>query len=88
MVCGMDAAQETANRGIRATSQIRLRGDVFIARAKELGADNDVARARLCGMDRGNLRRIRLGQTPSLELAMHMATQLDLTVEQLFEQVA
>lgn len=86
-VCGMSAAQETTNRGIRVTARIRLRTDVFDSKTKELGAENNSARARLCGMDRVNLLRIRNGQTPSLELAMHMASRLGVAVEDLFEQV-
>lgn len=84
----MSAAQEAANRGLRATSQIRLRTDVFDTRAAELGAETRGDQARLCDMDRTNLIRIRGGQTPSLELAMHMAARLDLTVEELFEVAA
>jgi len=83
----MSAALQEPNRGVRVASRIRLRVDVFEARAAELDATNDVARARLCDMDRTNLLRIRNGQTPSLELAMHMAGKLGLTVEELFEQV-
>lgn len=87
MVCGMAASQEAPNRGIRATSKIRLRADVFDTRTETLGATTDVDRARLCAMDRTNLYRIRNGQTPSLELAMQMAEKLGMTVEDLFEQV-
>ena len=88
MVCDMSAAQEDTNRGIRVASRIRLRTNVFDDRTGALGATNDTARARLCGMDRTNLLRIRNGQTPSLELAMHMAGRLGVSVEDLFEQVA
>ena len=84
----MSAAQTSPERGIRATARIKLREDVFDARAKELGATTDVDRARLCDMDRTNLHRIRKGQAPSLELAMHMAARLQLSVEDLFEQVS
>lgn len=84
----MSAAPTPQDRGLRATSRIKLRADVFDARTAELGATTDVDRARLCDMDRTNLYRIRSGQTPSLELAMHMAARLDLAVEDLFEQVS
>lgn len=82
----MSAAQVETNRGIRVASRIRLRTEVFDNRTEALGATNDSARARLCGMDRTNLLRIRNGQTPSLELAMHMADRLGVKVEELFEQ--
>lgn len=84
----MDAAPHAARRGIRATARIQLREDVFDRLTAERGAATDVDRARLCDMDRGNLIRIRKGQSPSLELAMHMAGQLGVSVEDLFEQVA
>lgn len=84
----MSAAPSEINRGIRVASRIRLRTDVFDNLTEDRGATTDTARARLCGMDRTNLLRIRNGQTPSLELAMHMAGCLGVTVEDLFEQVA
>lgn len=84
----MSAAHDDTDRGIRVASRIRLRTEIFDNRTEALGATNDTARARLCGMDRTNLLRIRKGQTPSLELAMHMADRLGVTVEDLFEQVA
>lgn len=84
----MSAAPEEANRGIRVASRIRLRTDVFDEVTGKLGAENKSAQARLCGMDRTNLLRIRNGQTPSLELALHMASRLGVRVEDLFEQVA
>lgn len=58
---------------------------MFDAQTRKLQATTDVDRARLCGMSRENLSRIRNGQTPSLELAMNMANSLGLTVEELFE---
>ncbi|MFI6161702.1 hypothetical protein ACIA59_17365 [Micromonospora haikouensis] len=82
----MSAAPSEINRGIRVASRIRLRTDVFDTLTGDRGATTDAARARLCGMDRVNLLRIRKGQTPSLELAMHMATRLGVKVEDLFEQ--
>lgn len=84
----MSAAPNEANRGIRVASLIRLRTETFDALTCERGATTDAARARLCGMDRTNLVRIRNGQTPSLELAMHMASRLGVKVEDLFEQDA
>lgn len=88
MVCCMNAPQATPNRGIRATDRIRLRADIFDARTLQLNATTEVDRAQLCGVDRTTLYRIRHGKTtPSLELAMDMASRLGVTVEQLFEQV-
>jgi len=84
----MSATPTETNRGIRVASRIRLRTDVFDTLTEQRGATTDTARAQLCGMDRTNLLRIRHGQTPSLELAMHMAGQLGVRVEDLFEQVS
>ncbi|EEP73541.1 hypothetical protein MCAG_03868 [Micromonospora sp. ATCC 39149] len=84
----MSAAPPEINRGIRVASRIRLRTDVFDRLAAERGATTNAARARLCGMDRVNLLRIRKGQTPSLELALHMADRLGTKVEDLFEAAA
>lgn len=84
----MTAAHTTPNRGIRATDRIRLRADVFDAQTQKLGASTETERAQLCGVDRTTLYRIRATKTtPSLELAMDMASRLGVTVEQLFEQV-
>lgn len=87
MVCDMNVTPAEPNRGIRAASRIRLRADIFDARCVELGATSASARAELCDMTLRNLLRIHNGQTPSLELAMHMADKIGLTVEQLFEQI-
>lgn len=85
----MSAASTSRGRGLRATSSIRLRTDVFDAACAELEANTDVDRSRLCGMSRYNLSRIRNGHiAPSLELAMNMADRLGMKVEELFEQVA
>lgn len=86
--CGMTATAETPKRGLRATSAIRLREDLFDARCGELGAKTEEDKAELCGTERTNLYRIRNGQSPSLELAMSMAGRLGVAVEDLFEQVA
>ncbi len=54
-----------------------------------LGAESDVARARLLGIDRVTIWRMRQRRfTPRLELAMRMAAQLGTTVDDLFERVA
>lgn len=51
------------------------------------GAETRSQQARLCDTDRTNLIRIRGGKTtPSLELAMHIASQLGMKVEELFER--
>lgn len=88
IVCGMTAAQETPNRGIRATDRIRLRGNVLDERAIRFGAKTEIELAQHLGIDRTTLYRIRNGKTtPSLELAMDLAGRLGVTVEELFEQV-
>lgn len=84
-VCDMSATPVEPNRGVRVASRIRLRVDAFEARCEELGATNDTSRAELCDMSRNNLFRMRNGQAPSLELAMHMAEKVGLKVEDLFE---
>lgn len=89
MVCCMTATHSTTRSGIRATARVRLRVDVFDAAMAHRGAEKRGQQARLCAMDRTNLIRIRSGKTsPSLELAMHMAAQLGMRVEDLFERAA
>jgi plasmid maintenance system antidote protein VapI len=71
-----------------ARSPIALRIDVFDRLMAGLGADNDVARARVLGIDRATISRMRTRRfAPRLELAMRMATVLGTTVDELFELV-
>jgi DNA-binding XRE family transcriptional regulator len=84
----MVAAEDEQERGSSAT-QIALRGDVFNELTAKHGATNDVARARLFGIDRATILRMRKREfAPRLELAMRMAERLETTVEELFERVA
>lgn len=87
MVCCMTATPTPTRSGIRATARVRLRNDVFDAAMTQRGAETRSQQARLCDTDRTNLIRIRGGKTtPSLELAMHIASQLGMKVEELFER--
>jgi len=68
-------------------TNLRLRVDVYDALAKAKGYDSVEALARLHGIHRSALFRIRAGtRGPRLETAMRMATDLDTTVENLFER--
>ena len=83
----MTATSIPTRSGIRATARVRLRNDIFDAAMQQRGAKTRGEQARLCDTDRTNLIRIRGGKTsPSLELAMHIAARLDMTVEDLFER--
>lgn len=86
----MVAADDSAERDSSATpATIALRTDVFLALTAKVGAHNDVARARLFGVDRATIRRMKTHQfAPRLELAMRMAECLGTTVDELFERVA
>lgn len=85
----MNVAPDTQSRNARvALKPIRLRVDVFDTAAAIKGAENNTTRARLIGTTRENFLRIRNGQTPSLELALHMAETLGVKVEDLFEAEA
>ncbi|MEU5549236.1 helix-turn-helix transcriptional regulator [Micromonospora sp. NPDC047793] len=82
----MNAAQ---TRGDSATqSPIRLRTDVFDTLAGRL-ADTEQGRADALDLDRATLWRIRTGRvTPTLDVAMRMASLLGTTVDELFEVTA
>lgn len=64
-----------------------MRTDIFDALAAERWGDvSETELARLIGVDRTTLYRIREGKvTPTLETAMRMAEALRTTVEDLFE---
>lgn len=71
----------------KADVELRLRLEVYDALAKSKGVDTVVGQARLHGVHRGHMFRIRSGeQLPSLPLAMRMAVDLGTTVEALFER--
>lgn len=85
----MQAAPNPPQRGTSAATPIRLRVEVFDHRTKELGAETEAEKADLLDTDRKTLWRYRERKiTPKLDLAMRWAKQLDLTVEELWEQVA
>lgn len=82
----MNAADEP-ERGTSAAPVIAaLRADVFDMLTTKLGATTDVERARLIGVDRNTIGRMRARRfAPRLALAMRMAEQLGTTVDDLFE---
>lgn len=68
-------------------ADIRLRLEVYDALALQKGKKTVVAQAAMHGVNRSTLFRIRNGErSPSLELAIRMATDLGTTVEALFER--
>lgn len=86
-MCGMTAAQPSGECGT--TAALRLRGEVFDEACSRLGAETGIARAALVDVDRGTVRRWKLGDaTPQLDVAMRVARQLDLRVEDLWEEVS
>lgn len=81
----MVATDTDDRRGKDAT--VVLRTDVFDDLTSKLGATSDIARARLIGVDRTTIHRMRYRlHTPSMDVAMRMAERLDVTVEDLFER--
>lgn len=69
-----------------AATPVRLRADMFDQLTAGHDATTDPARARLIGVDRATLWRMRKGQlVPSVSLAMHIARVLGVRVEDLFE---
>lgn len=88
MVCGMDAAPTTEDRGTPASITVRFDNDRFDARTAELGADTEPAKADLCGVNRSTLYRYRTGQTvPSLPAAMQFARHLGLAAADIWVEV-
>ncbi len=84
----MVAATEHSERGTGAAA-VRLRVDRFDALTAAQGADTDTAKAALMNTDRKSLWRYKTGEvSPSVDLAMRWAEQLDTTVEDLWERVA
>lgn len=73
----------------RSDAPIRLRVQVYDALAASKGAKTVVAQAALHGMHRSHMFSLRSGDSqPSLSLAMRMADDLGVRVEDLFERVA
>jgi DNA-binding XRE family transcriptional regulator len=85
-VIRMTATQKSDAPALRDDFDARLRLEVYDALAATKGAPTVVAQARLHGIHRATLFRIRSGErAPSLELALKMAADLSTTVEALFE---
>lgn len=83
----MDATQQRTDAA-KDTAKVRLRVKVFDALAAAKGADTNAARARLVGTHRATLIRLRQGQiVPGLDLAMRIADQLGVAIEDVFERV-
>jgi DNA-binding XRE family transcriptional regulator len=83
----MTATVPSEQRGTAAA--LRLRAEVFDRRCAELGAENGITRAALVEVDRGTVRRWKLGEvTPQLDVAMRVAQRLDLKVDDLWETAA
>lgn len=71
-----------------ANATVRLRVQVFDALTASQGAHTEMDRAHLIGIHLTTMYRIKLGQmTPRLDLAMRIADQLGVRVEDLFELV-
>lgn len=80
-------AAHAANERGRGTAQIKLRTDLFDELTSRLGATSDVERARLVGVDRATIYRLRLRRfNPSIEVAQRMAQTLGTTIDELFER--
>lgn len=86
----MSAAASQEERGTSAAQPIAaLRTEVFDTLAAARGATSNIQRARLIGVDRGTIRRMRNREfAPRLEIALRMAERLGTTVDELFERVA
>ncbi len=90
MVCRMPDAQVVTSCNSRVTPPtVALREARFDELTAIRGATNDSARARLLGVDRNTILRLRQRKfAPSMEVAMRMAERLATTVEDLFERIA
>ena len=84
----MVAPNDTGQRGSTAAPTVALRTDVFDILTAARGATNDSARARLVGVDRATISRMRRRKfTPSMAVAMRIAATLGSSVDFLFERV-
>lgn len=81
----LDSDNSPSGRG---NAPVRLRVEVYDALAKAKGYVTVTAQAELHGMRRETLHALKNGENvPRLDTAMRMATDLDTSVEALFERV-
>lgn len=83
----MEATQNSDASPAENDVKVRLRVEVYDALAAKRGVKTVVAQAKLHGVGRQHMFRIRAGNRPSLSVAMRMAADLGTTVEALFERV-
>ncbi|MEU7620508.1 hypothetical protein AB0B27_31075 [Micromonospora rifamycinica] len=82
----MQATQKSDASTPRSDAKIRLRLEVYDALAAQRGTRTVAAQARLHGIGRQGMSRIRAGKhLPRLPLAMRMASDMGTTVDALFE---
>ena len=84
----MEATQNCDAPPARGDAKVRLRVEVYDALAERAGVTTVVGQAKLHGINRQHMFRIRSGKwQPSLTVAMRMAADLGTTVDALFERV-
>ncbi|HWJ08998.1 MAG TPA: hypothetical protein VNS46_06445 [Nocardioides sp.] len=84
----MAATQNNDGEPPQNDAKIRLRLEVYDALAEKRGVTKVVEQAKLHGIGRQHMFRIRSGNwQPSLTVAMRMAADLGTTVDALFERV-
>lgn len=72
-----------------ATPAVRLDSTLFDRRCDELGVTSEIDKARLVDVDTSTLHRFRKGEIgPRLEVARRFARALDVSVEDLWKDVA
>lgn len=80
----MGATPNATERGTAAPSVV-FQGKLFDEKAAALGAETEVDRAALCGVDRATLYRYRTGRTvPLLPEAMRFAACVGMTATDLW----
>lgn len=85
----MPVTDEATQRDTHATTRVVLREEVFDRLTAEAGATNDTARARLLGINRATILRLRQRKfQPSWTVTNKMTARLGCSVEDLFERVA
>lgn len=84
----MEATQNNDAGESQNDAKVRLRLEVYDALAAKRGVTKVVDQAKLHGIGRQHMFRLRSGKwNPSLPLAMQMAADLGTTVDALFERV-